>query len=129
MTLSSPSATHFPTSTVVTPKSFATRPHEYPSFLLHTSASVSASIPGRATVPCLRQNSAREIAETRGSRTLRKPLPIKRCSRRWLTCKVCWILRNDQPSVTLALMARPLSRKRTDCSERLSFSAIALTGS
>ena len=37
--------------------------------------------------------------------------------------------RSGHPSVTLALMARPLSRKRTDCSERLSFWAIALTGS
>jgi hypothetical protein len=52
ITLSSPTATHLPTSTVVTPKSFATRPHEYLSFLLHTAASVSASIPGRIMVPC-----------------------------------------------------------------------------
>src|SRR5258708_15073156 len=68
--LSSPLAIHLPTSTAVTPKSFAARPHEYASFSLHTP---SAVVPCTPFVPFLRQNSAREIADSRGSRTLSKP--------------------------------------------------------
>jgi hypothetical protein len=44
---------------------FRNSSHEHPSFLLHTPAAVASSIPGSATVPCLRQGRPVEAAELR----------------------------------------------------------------
>jgi hypothetical protein len=80
-------------------------------------------------VRCLSKNLAKESGVTRGSRTRNRPEPIRNRSFVIRTLNSLLNERNDQPSVTFALMPSAAMRKRTAYSERPSRWAIFFAGS
>ena len=94
------------------------RSHMYPSSPLSRAADTLSRTDSSKDARFWSQNTARELALTRGSRTLSMPFPIRYLSRAGLTCNIFRNARSDHPSVTLALIPSAPSRKRTARAER-----------